>query len=236
MSRAVNAHQGRSRLRVRLLLSGLLGIGIFTAALFAVAGNLRYYQAVVFGATNAFLLAVLALRYGDRLGLIAARMRPAPNTKSWDRPLMAAFMALAGAVILVAALDGGRFRWTGRLPLWVYPPVVLAYCGAAAVHLWAILANEFYVSTVAVQNEKGQRVVDTGPYRLVRHPGYLGIMGMELTIPLILGSLWALVASGLASALLIARAALEDGVLRRELQGYAAYAARVRFRVIPGVW
>jgi protein-S-isoprenylcysteine O-methyltransferase Ste14 len=113
---------------------------------------------------------------------------------------------------------------------------VLAFCAAAMFHLWAIVANEFYVSTVAVQPERGHRTIDRGPYAIVRHPGYLGIIVMELAIPLVLGSLWALIASGLAAAVLLLRAGLEDRVLRAELPGYAEYARRVRARVVPGVW
>lgn len=225
-----------NRQRVALLLKGTAAVAVFTASLFALAGHLRYVQAMVLGGASWLVLVVLALGFGDRMGVVAERMKPAPNAKAWDKYLMAAFMPLAGSVIVVAALDGGRFHWTSALPLWVYPPAVLAFGAAAVFHLWAILANEFYVSTVAVQHDKGHRAVEGGPYAFVRHPGYLGIIVMEITIPLILGSLWALIASGLASAVLLVRAGLEDRVLRRELPGYDAYASRVRYRVIPGVW
>ena len=134
--------------------------------MFALAGHLRYFQAMVLGGASWLVLVVLALGFGDRMGVIAERMKPAPNAKAWDKYLMAAFMPLAGAVIVVAALDGGRFHWTSALPLWVYPPAVLAFCAAAVFHLWAILANEFYVSTVAVQLDKGHRAVEAGTVRL----------------------------------------------------------------------
>jgi protein-S-isoprenylcysteine O-methyltransferase Ste14 len=232
----VNWAPARGGQRLMLLLKGAAAILAFTAVLCVLAGRVRYFQAALLGLANITLLAILALGFGDRVGLLAERMKPAPNAKAWDRFLMAAFMPLAAAVIVIAALDGGRFRWTTPLPAWAYPPALLAYSAAAALHLWAILANEFYVSTVAVQDEKGHHAIDRGPYRFVRHPGYLGIIVMELTIPVILGSLWALVASGLVSGLLLVRAALEDGVLRRELAGYREYAARVRYRVIPGIW
>jgi protein-S-isoprenylcysteine O-methyltransferase Ste14 len=232
----VTALPAGARPRVSLLLKGTVAVGLFTAGLFALAGHLRYFQAAVLAAASWLVLAALALGFSDRVGVIAERMKPAPNAKPWDRLLMAAFMPLAGAVIVVAALDGGRFHWTTDLPLWIYPPAVVAFCAAAILHLWAIVANEFYVSTVAVLRERGHRTVDRGPYAFVRHPGYLGILVMEFTIPLILGSLWALIASGLVAAVLLMRAGLEDRVLHDELPGYAEYAARVRYRVVPGVW
>jgi protein-S-isoprenylcysteine O-methyltransferase Ste14 len=222
--------------RLAFFFKGSAGIVVMTAALYALAGHLRYHQAALFGAINGLLVAGLAFGFGDRVGLISERMKPAPNAKAWDRVLMTAFMPLATAVVVVSVLDGGRFHWTGRLPLWVYPPAVLAYVGGAVFHLWAILANEFYVSTVAVQPDKGHKAVDSGPYRFVRHPGYLGIILMELAMPLVLGSLWGLVPAGLVAATLLLRAGLEDGVLRRELAGYGEYAARVRRRVFPGIW
>jgi protein-S-isoprenylcysteine O-methyltransferase Ste14 len=222
--------------RLSFFLRGLAGIAVMTTALYALAGHLKYHQAAVFGAVNGALVAVLAFGFGDRIGLISERMKPAPNAKTWDKVLMAAFMPLAAAVVVVSVLDGGRFHWTGKVPAWVYPPVALAYVFGAVVHLWAILANEFYVSTVAVQSDKGHRAVDNGPYRFVRHPGYLGIILMELAMPLLLGSLWGLVPAGLAAATLLLRAGLEDRVLCRELAGYLEYAARVRRRVIPGIW
>ena len=222
--------------RLSFFLRGLAGIAVMTTALYALAGRLGYHQAALFAAVNGLLVAVLAFGFGDRVGLISQRMKPAPNAKTWDKVLMAAFMPLAAAVVVVSALDGGRFHWTAKVPAWVYPPAVLAYIGGAAVHLWAILANEFYVSTVAVQADKGHRTIEAGPYRFVRHPGYTGIIAMELCIPLLLGSLWALAASGIVAALLLVRAGLEDAVLRRELAGYAGYVARVRYRVIPGIW
>jgi protein-S-isoprenylcysteine O-methyltransferase Ste14 len=232
----VNGRTGPGARGLPFLAKGLLGACVLTAGLFALGGSLRYWQAALFGAVNGLLFMALAFGFGGRLGLIADRMKPAQNAKAWDKALMAAFMPLAGAVIVLAALDGGRFHWTGRLPAWVYPPAVLVYSAAAAFHLWAILANEFYVSTVAVQHDKGHRTIERGPYRVIRHPGYAGIIGMELAIPLLLGSLWALIASGAVAALLFVRAGLEDAVLRRELAGYAEYAARVRRRIIPGVW
>ena len=232
----MNTSPGRGRPRLSLLVRGTAAIGVFTAGLFGLAGHLRYVQAAVLGGASLLVLVVLAVGFGDRVGVIAERMKPVPNAKPWDKYLMAVFMPLAGAVIVVSALDRGRFHWTAGLPLWVYPPAVLAFCAAAVFHLWAILANEFYVSTVAVQIDRGHRTVDRGPYAIVRHPGYLGIMVMEFTIPLVLGSLWGLIPSGLVAAVLVVRAGLEDRVLRRELEGYADYASRVRDRLIPGVW
>jgi protein-S-isoprenylcysteine O-methyltransferase Ste14 len=87
-----------------------------------------------------------------------------------------------------------------------------------------------------MQTERQHTVVSSGPYRWVRHPGYLGTILMHLGVPFLLGSLWALIPGVLAAAVLVVRTALEDRALHAELPGYTAYAARVRWRLLPGVW
>jgi protein-S-isoprenylcysteine O-methyltransferase Ste14 len=96
--------------------------------------------------------------------------------------------------------------------------------------------NPFFEKTVRIQTERNHRVIDTGPYAFVRHPGYLGFFGWLLSVPLMLGAGWALVPAALAILSVVARTALEDRTLRRELDGYEAYADRVRYRLIPGIW
>jgi protein-S-isoprenylcysteine O-methyltransferase Ste14 len=110
------------------------------------------------------------------------------------------------------------------------------YTASAYLHLWAIRANEFYTSTVSIKPDGSHAVIDTGPYGVVRHPGYTGIMLMEACIAVMLGSLWALVPAGAVALLLIVRTWLEDAALRRELSGYTEYANRVRYRLVPGIW
>ena len=101
---------------------------------------------------------------------------------------------------------------------------------------WAMLANPFFEKTVRIQEERGHHVATGGPYRFVRHPGYVAFILMGFALPLGVGSAWALVPAGLNAALIVARTALEDRTLRRELPGYAEYAQRTRYRLLPGVW
>jgi protein-S-isoprenylcysteine O-methyltransferase Ste14 len=96
--------------------------------------------------------------------------------------------------------------------------------------------NPFFEKTVRIQTERGHRVIDTGPYRFVRHPGYLGFFGWGLSTPLLLGSWWAFLPALLSMVSLVIRTALEDRTLREELAGYREYASKVRYRLIPGIW
>jgi protein-S-isoprenylcysteine O-methyltransferase Ste14 len=99
-----------------------------------------------------------------------------------------------------------------------------------------MVENRFFSGTVRIQTDREHVVVSGGPYRLVRHPGYAGSLLATICVPVVLGSWWAWVPACVSVAALVVRTALEDRVLRRELDGYAAYAARTRHRLVPGVW
>jgi protein-S-isoprenylcysteine O-methyltransferase Ste14 len=218
------------------LLRGLFMVALLVAALLAIAGRIAYWQAWAFGALNTLLIAVFAAVFADDLESIAERMRPAPGTKAWDRAIMALFMPAAGAVFLVGAVDAGRLALGPPLPWGFYPPAYALYLCGAFLHLWAVQSNRSYRSTVGRPTADAPAPSEAGPYQLVRHPGYAGIILMEVGIAAALGSVWALVPAGFAVLLLVLRSALEDATLRRELPGYLDYARRVRFRLIPAVW
>ena len=99
-----------------------------------------------------------------------------------------------------------------------------------------MVSNEFFSGVVRIQMERGHKVASAGPYQYVRHPGYVGITLLTLGTPLMLGSAWAFIPAGATVLLTVFRTALEDATLQRELDGYADYAARVRYRLLPGVW
>ncbi len=96
--------------------------------------------------------------------------------------------------------------------------------------------NPFFEKTVRIQTERGHHVIDSGPYRYVRHPGYVGLFGWSLSAPLLLGSWWAFIPATLSVFALVIRTALEDQTLRDELAGYEEYVSRVHYRLIPGIW
>lgn len=117
--------------------------------------------------------------------------------------------------------------------------MVAGYAGVLAgiaITCWAQAANPFFEPGVRIQTERHQRVIDTGPYRFVRHPGYVAALLLFAGMALALHSLWALVPAAIASALLVLRTSWEDRLLHAELPGYAAYAQRVRWRLVPGLW
>ncbi len=166
--------------------------------------------------------------------LIAERGRIG-EMRAWDRWIaltwsVAAYVALP----LVAALDE-RYGWTAMAVGWQ----VAGAAGVAATLAlagWAMRANAFFSTAVRIQSERGHTVCRSGPYRFVRHPGYVGFILQGFATALLLGSVWALVPAALAGALMAVRTALEDRTLRAELAGYSEYAGDVRWRLVPGVW
>src|SRR5262249_32711926 len=167
--------------------------------------------------------------------VVVARIRFHKGTKRWDKILLCFLLPSVCAVFLVAALDYGRFHWLA-VPWWVCVIGFVVFLVGVVIFTWAEAVNRFFEPTVRIQADRGHKVIDAGPYAIVRHPGYVGGMLFFVGAALCLGSLWAFIPAGLASALLLLRTRWEDETLQAELPGYKEYAQRVRYKLIPGVW
>jgi protein-S-isoprenylcysteine O-methyltransferase Ste14 len=213
-----------------------LGLAAFLAVLFLSAGTLAWQRGWLF--VGVMVVAGTALTvYVGRVNpeIYEARSRFRKGTKRWDAILIGCLIPAMIAIFVVAALDDGRFHWRG-VPWWI---VAVGY-GAFLVGLgwtaWAEAVNKFFEPTVRLQTDRGHTVIDTGPYAIVRHPGYAAAILMFTGIALSLGSWWALIPAGISAALLILRTRWEDQTLQAELPGYREYAQRVRYKMIPKVW
>lgn len=167
--------------------------------------------------------------------VIVARSRFHEGTKQWDKVLLSFYFPAMLAVVSVAALDDGRFHWF-PVPWWVCGVGYALLLAGIGIVTWAEAVNKFFEVTVRIQTERGHSVIDTGPYGIVRHPGYVGGILHAIGMALSLGSLWALIPAGCASMVLIVRTRWEDQTLQAELTGYKEYTQRVRYKLIPGVW
>ncbi len=157
------------------------------------------------------------------------------DTRRWDLAWVLAFWPLMAAIAVAAGLDHAA-HGGATLPASVWLLGAALFAGAMTSSARAMAVNPFFEGTVRIQRDAGQRVVDAGPYRIVRHPGYVGLAGWALASPLLLLSARAIVPALAAAAWVVLRTALEDALLRRELDGYAKYARRVRWRLVPGLW
>jgi protein-S-isoprenylcysteine O-methyltransferase Ste14 len=211
--------------------------GLWFGVLFGGAGRFNWPRGWIYAVTYLGSMTAIAVMVRRRNpGLFEARANwRHHDTKRFDKILLAFFYPLFLLQPGLAALDNARFRWW-LLPFSAVYPGLLLLAVAALLVAWALAVNPFAESTVRIQTERGHTVVSAGPYRFVRHPMYVGAILLSLAPPLILGSMWALILGIVIAILLIARTALEDRALRRELPGYEEYAARTRYRLLPGVW
>ncbi|MDH4208535.1 MAG: isoprenylcysteine carboxylmethyltransferase family protein [Anaerolineae bacterium] len=157
-------------------------------------------------------------------------------TQKWDQVVSGLYaLAMYLALPLVAGLDV-RFGWTGDLSLpWHLAGAVVLVLGLE-LSGWAMIANAYFSTAVRIQDDRGHAVCDTGPYRFVRHPGYVGFILHAISLPFLLGSLWALIPGIIASVCMIIRTSFEDRTLQAELAGYEDYVRKVRYRLFPGIW
>ncbi len=168
--------------------------------------------------------------------VIAGRINRHERPRRWDLLLgLIGFLPTMLAIPIVAALDDGRYHWS-HVPWWGcalgYALLLTGMVGLT----WAQGVNKFFEPSVRIQTDRGHKVIDTGPYAIIRHPGYAFGFLLFLGMPLALGSLWALIPAILLCPLLILRTIWEDRTLREELAGYEEYTHRVQQRLIPGVW
>jgi protein-S-isoprenylcysteine O-methyltransferase Ste14 len=208
---------------------------LFGAVLFVAAGRWDIpqfwaYMVLLFGAT--FVNSILVWTRDPTL--IQERMKPGPGGKD---PILR-FAGMVGFALhwLVAGLDAGRYRWAAEIPV---PLVLLGLAGLATalgISMWAMSVNRFFSSEARIQRDRGHHVVTAGPYQWVRHPGYFAALLMIVSSPLALGSWWSGAPLVFVVPLFFRRLFLEEKLLLAELEGYAEYAARVPFRLVPGVW
>lgn len=158
------------------------------------------------------------------------------NVKTWDKvlaPLMAISMTFP--LVIVAGLDH-HFGWSPVFPTWLnilgFFLIVLGYTFAG----WALIENRFFSSVVRIQSDRGHKVCDSGPYRIVRHPGYAGNILALPGIVLALSSFWTIIPVLVALIIAVIRTSWEDKTLQEELPGYKDYVTRVHYRLIPGVF
>ncbi len=209
---------------------------VFGALMFLAAGRLDWIMGWLFvaimGVNIGAMLGVIGLRNPD---LLAERSGLRQNTKPWDPPL-AAFMAYSPFLIVLAAALDLRFGWTRPPAIGVSLAMLAPVLAGWVIMYWAMTANRFFSATVRIQDDRGHAVVSTGPYRLVRHPGYAAAIVIYASLPLMLGSVCGFVPFAPFLAVAVARTALEDRTLRRELPGYEEYCTRTRYRLVPGIW
>jgi protein-S-isoprenylcysteine O-methyltransferase Ste14 len=232
----MSANVRRATLLVKIVVKGVVGLGAIGSTLFGVAGRVDWPAAWFFLSLFAVYLFLGGWWFFRRdPELLQERMTTAPNVPHWDRLLVRGYWILLPTLFTTAALDAGRFRWS-EMPIAIQAIGAGAIVVAFVVIWWCTAANHFLSANARIQSERGQRVVQQGPYRFVRHPMYTSLIALMIGMALILGSWLAVVPATLIAVLLIVRTSLEDRMLTTELTGYREYANQVHERLLPGVW
>ncbi len=213
-----------------------ISFALQAAILFLGAGRLDWTWAWVYlgiSLVSVLINGTIMLRTSPET--IAERGHP-EETKGWDKVVgglwgLAQFLGIP----LVAALDA-RFGWTQELDAAWHCAGAVALAAGLGISGWAMIANAYFSTAVRIQSERGHTVCRTGPYRFVRHPGYVGFDLMSFGMPCLLGSWWALIPGIIAVALMVIRTSFEDRMLQAGLPGYPDYVQEVRYRLVPGIW
>lgn len=235
-NRSAEQASGKSDLKrgiLKRMLQVVFQALLIAAILFISAGRLDWVWVWAYLGVGMVILAINVRILPPEL--IAERGQPRENVKRWDRVIATLSLFPALGVPIVAGLDE-RFGWSPQLALAIHLVALGFMALGQGLFSWAMASNEFFSTAVRIQMDRDHAVATGGPYRYVRHPGYVGYVVSFLATPLILGSVWALIPAGLMTCLLVVRTALEDRTLLEELDGYREYAARVRHRLLPGVW
>lgn len=207
-------------------------VGIMIATIFGSAGRLDLpFIWATLGICIAFLL--LAMFKMDP-ELKRERLRPGPGGK--DRGMRFALLPVILAQWIIAGLDVGRFHWSDTVPTVVKLAALAGLALSMAWIAWSMHVNRFFSPVVRIQKDRGHHLIDFGPYRYIRHPGYLGSVSACVSATLALGSWWAMVPTAILMGALIRRLLIEDRFLHSQLPGYVEYAERVRYRLLPGIW
>lgn len=164
-----------------------------------------------------------------------ARSMGLQGAKSWDK-ILAPVVALGSFVILIVAGVDKLNGWTAPYSITAKIATVIVIVLGYALGTWALVENKFFSGVVRIQSDRGHRVVTTGPYRFVRHPGYAGALWTYLAMPILLDSIWAFIPALLLVFALVLRTSLEDQTLQAELPGYKEYTQKTRYRLFPGIW
>ena len=226
------SHAQQATLAKKVYSRAILAVPVLWAVLFLPAGTLAYWQAWIYLAillVPMFLVFRYLLRKHPALLERRMKMREKEATQKRVVGLLAAYFLVA---FLLPGLDR-RWGWSD-VPMWLVLVADLVVVLGYGLFILVLRENQFAARTVQV--EEGQPVISSGPYAIVRHPMYLGVMLMYLSSPLALGSYWAFLPGAFIIPILVARITNEEKTLERELKGYRDYKLKTRYRILPGIW
>lgn len=223
-------------MKTSLLIKQTLGTLVFFAIIFVSAGSLYFWQGLTYMIIGIFMfiLSLTVFKLDDDLQ--KERSKPGEGAKSWDKLILGLSLLATISMYIIAGLDSGRFHWSPKFHWSIYLLGMLLTIAGQLLFLIAQKQNKFFSSTVRIQTDRGHTVCDSGLYKVVRHPAYLGSVIQTIGFPLLFGSLWSIIPVCFSMVFLLTRTHLEDKTLKDELNGYIEYSGKTRYRLIPYIW
>jgi protein-S-isoprenylcysteine O-methyltransferase Ste14 len=223
-------------MKTSYILKHFIGTFIFFLILFFSAGKIDYWQGLIYVIIGLIMstLNYTVLKPGS--DLLTERAKPGEGSKKWDKILLGLSFLITITMFTLAGLDSGRYHWSPNFHWSLSLIGILLTASGQLLFLLAQKQNRFFSSTVRIQTDRDHTVCDTGLYKIVRHPAYLGSIIQSLGFPLLFGSLWSILPVGLLIVLHLTRTYLEDKTLKEELTGYLEYSLNTRYKIIPYVW
>ena len=216
-----------------IFLQFLLAIPVMVLILFWPAGTLRWAEAwiyIILQLGYSVIMVLYFLKHNPEI--IKKRMEMKLPSRLWDRVVMIPVILAMISLLIIPGLNV-RYNWS-NIPIYIEVIGFIGFLTSSYLIFLIMKENSYLLKTVEIQ--KGQKVVSTGPYSIVRHPMYSASILMVFSIALALGSLYALIPAALASFFLIIRTHLEDNTLKKELKGYKDYTKRTKYRLLPKIW
>jgi protein-S-isoprenylcysteine O-methyltransferase Ste14 len=223
-------------LKTSYFIKHLGGTLFFFIIMFACAGKLNYWPGLIYVIIGLIMSTISYTILKPDRELMDERSTPGEGAKKWDKGLLGLSFLSTVAMYAVAGFDSGRFHLSPEFHWSIYLVGSILIISGQLLFLVAQKQNKFFSSTVRIQNERGHAVCETGLYKIVRHPAYLGMIVQSIGFPLLLGSLWSLIPVCLSIVFTIIRTYKEDDTLKKELEGYPEYSNKTRYRIIPYVW
>ncbi len=225
---------------IRLVITrlGLMIVFVF-AVLFISAGRLDWWEAWAYIANTLIVIIIsrgIMLIKNPDMAMERAEASRRENVLPVDRILVPIVATYGPLVTLVVAGLDKRFGWSPDLPDSVQIIALLVIFTGSMIGSWAMIANRFFSSHIRIQTDRGHKVIDSGPYRIVRHPGYASGLLSWLACPVFFSSYWVAIPTLLVIIAMVFRTSIEDRTLQDKLPGYRDYTQSTRYRLIPGIW
>ena len=223
-------------MKTSYVIKHFVGTFVFFAILFISAGRIDYWQGLVYVGIGVMMSVLSYTVFSIDQELLDERSKAGEGAKQWDKTILGLSFLTTISMYVTAGLDSGRYHWSPDFNRSLCVVGILLTMTGQLLFLIAQKQNKFFSSTVRIQTDREHTVCDTGLYKVVRHPAYLGMIIQSLGFPLLFGSLWSIIPIILSIILIVTRTYLEDKTLINELKGYPEYTTKTRYRIIPGVW